>query len=98
MSKLQFARPPIARGGWRADLDKIFEIGKGFVGLLETDLRNCSPTKCFKRGARQMPAVDSAFEWISRNSVVFAVFKNCQKLSASFLLETRSGIYHAHIQ
>ena len=46
-----------------------------------------------------MPAVDSAFEWISRNSVVFAVFKNCQKLSASFLLEILGGkTYHAHIQ
>ena len=42
-------------GAWGAggrDLDKIFEIGKGFVGLLETDWWNCSTTKCFKRGKR----------------------------------------------
>lgn len=34
------SRDPLARveGGAR-DRDKIFEIGKGFVGLLETDLR-----------------------------------------------------------
>ena len=43
---------PYRAWGWRRDLDKIFEIGKGFVGLLETDLRNCSTTKCFKRGKR----------------------------------------------
>ena len=42
-------------GAWGAggrDLDKIFEIGKGFVGLLERDWWNCSTTKCFKRGKR----------------------------------------------
>ena len=34
---------------------------------------------------------DNAVEWKSRNSVVFTVFKNCHKLSVSFLLETRGG-------
>ena len=31
-----------------------------------------------------MPSDNAAAEWISRNSVVFTVFKNCQKLSQSF--------------
>ena len=38
-----------------------------------------------------MPSDNAAAEWISRNSVVFTVFKNCQKLSQSFFPERRGG-------
>ena len=36
-----------------------------------------------------MPSDNAAAEWISRNSVVFTVFKNCPKLSPSFFFRKK---------
>ena len=45
-----------------------------------------------------MPSDNAAAEWISRNSVVFTVFKNCPKLSQIFFLERKGGNSSLHIQ